>query len=265
MISVIITAYNRHDLTKVHVRECMNSLYVPDEIIVVNDHGDPGLKEMLKELDIKTKLIYAYIEDDIPWNYTGARNLGFWLSRGDYVVSEDNDNIPDRMLYLDMYEHLQKNPETDYVLAGGRPTVSIEDALTKPMDEWKVTGRRAAHDDSFMMRREVYMKLRGCDERFAGEYAWACTDWRRRCGRAGIVAKRISTPYYTVPEGDTAVCECGKSKEERAKAAPDFLCPDCGLYYKRRSYRNYHLARKNTYIQPPGGILNFSYEYEILT
>ena len=42
-LSIIITAYDQEELTVVHVRECMNSTLLPDEIIVVNDHGDPNL------------------------------------------------------------------------------------------------------------------------------------------------------------------------------------------------------------------------------
>jgi len=259
-ISVVITAYNNHKLTTVHVRECMNSTLVPDEIIVVNDHGTPDLKEMIEKLEMKTKVIYAYIVEDIPWNYTGARNLGVWLSSGDYIVSEDNDNIPSRTLYEDMYKFLKENPDYDSVLAGFRPKILLEDALTKPMEEWQPKGRGAPHDDSFMMRREFYLRMKGYDEQFAGAYAWACTDWRRRRGRANSKFFRIKTPYFTVPKGETKVCMCKKSTEERSKTA---YCKDCGLLFKRQSYRNYGLARKKTHIQSPKGILNFSYNFTI--
>ena len=261
MVSVVITAFNTHEITTIHVREAMRSTLVPDEIIVVNDHGDKSLKDMLKKLDINTKLIYAYIEDDIPWNYTGARNLGVWLSLGNVLVSEDSDNIPARTLYADMLERLNAEPHVDMVQAGRRPIVSMEDALNKPFEEWKVINNRTAHDDSFMIRREQYLKVRGYDERMAGAYAWACTEWTRRIGRAGIVVDRIETPYWTVHGGDTRVCECEKSKEERAKT---IHCKDCGLAFKRRSFRNYQLARKNEYIQPPEGIINFTYQFETL-
>ncbi|HEC66368.1 MAG TPA: glycosyltransferase [bacterium] len=261
MVSVIITAFNTHKITTIHVREAMRSTLVPDEIIVVNDHGDPSLKDMLKKLSPTTKIIYAYVEDDIAWNYTGARNLGVWLSSGDLLISEDSDNIPARTLYADMLERMNAEPYVDMVQAGRRPIASMEDALTKPFEEWVSIKDRAAHDDSFMIRREAYLKVRGYDERFAGAYAWACTEWTRRIGRAGIKVDRIETPYWTVHGGDTRVCECEKSKEERAKT---IQCKDCGLAFKRRSYRNYGMARKNEYIQPPGGILNFKYNFQIL-
>jgi len=98
-LSVIITAYDQHDLTIVHVGECMKSTRIPDEIIVVNDGGTPDLREKLKVLPRNTKIIYARINEDVPWNYTGARNLGIWLSRGDYISIEDTDHIPHRKFY----------------------------------------------------------------------------------------------------------------------------------------------------------------------
>ena len=261
MLSIILTAYNTPEVTAIHVREAMKSTLVPDEIIVVNDHGDKSLKEMLQKLDINTRLVYAYIEDDIAWNYTGARNLGVWLSRGDILVSEDSDNIPARTLYEDMLKRLNSKPHVDVVKGGRRPIVEMEEALTKPFEEWTNVHDRQAHDDSFMLRRESYLKVRGYDERFAGAYAWACTEWTRRIGRAGFVVDRVATPYWTIHGGDTKVCECDKDKEERAKTVQ---CEDCGLAFKRRSYRNYGLARKNEYIQPPEGIINFNYNFQIL-
>ena len=261
MVSVIITAFNTPEITAIHVREAMKSTLVPDEIIVVNDHGNPELKDMLKKLDINTRLVYAYIEDDIPWNYTGARNLGVWLSRGDILVSEDSDNIPARTLYEDMLKRLTSKPHVDIVKAGRRPIVSMKDALTKPFEQWEIINNRAAHDDSFMLYRESYLKVRGYDERMAGAYAWACTEWTRRVARAGFVVDRIETPYWTIHKGDTRVCECEKSKEERAET---IRCKDCGLAFKRLSFRNYGIARKNEYIQPPEGIINFRYNFQIL-
>ena len=38
-LSVVITAYDQHPLTVMHVREVMNSTRLPDEIVVVNDGG----------------------------------------------------------------------------------------------------------------------------------------------------------------------------------------------------------------------------------
>ena len=80
-LSVLITAFNQHPVTVLHVKESMNSTRVPDEIVVVNDNGTPDLLDMLKEIPRKCPIHYARINEDILWNYTGARNLAFWISR----------------------------------------------------------------------------------------------------------------------------------------------------------------------------------------
>ncbi|HEC65028.1 MAG TPA: glycosyltransferase family 2 protein [bacterium] len=240
-ISCITTAYDNHPLTKVHVRECMNGSRIPDEIIVVNDHGDPCLKEMLKELDLKTRVVYAYINEDIQWNYTGARNLGVWLSSGDYIVNEDNDHIPSKNVYEAFEQCALENPTIERIVAGKRPRISLDDALNKPVEEWNIIDMRQWHRDTYMMKRSGFLKLKGYDERFAGAYAWACADWRRRINRAGIKEVASMARYYVIMD------------EHITKLV------------RRKSYRNYELAReRDGHTQSPKGILNFSYQFEVL-
>lgn len=234
-ISTIISAYNKNDITAVHVRECMNSTLMPDEIIVVNDGGNPDLREKLLALDIKTNLIYARIDVDIPWNYTGARNLGLFISRGDYISLEDNDHIPDKNYYQDCVNKFEQCPDVDRLKTIKRHVVSEEDVLTKPVGEWTIIGNRPRHQDVTFNRREVFLKLKGYDERFSGEYGWCSTDLNRRLFRANIKCDEAGYQYVIFSE---------KTR---------------GL-----SYRNFRLARTQQSIQPPEGMIRFTYSYEQL-
>ena len=135
MLSTLISAYKDHEVTKIHVRECMAGTVIPDEIIVVNDGGTPDLRDKLLELDIKTRLVYATIKEDIPWNYTGARNLGIWLSTGDIISLEDNDHIPFKEFYEDCLNKFKESPETQRIRTYKRRVIAREDVLTKPMEE----------------------------------------------------------------------------------------------------------------------------------
>lgn len=240
-LSVCITAFNQHPVTVVHIRESMNTTRLPDEIVVVNDNGTPELLDMIKKLPRKCPVHYARIKEDILWNYTGARNLGFWISSGDFISIEDNDQIPHADFYEKALEVLEQRPEIGLVWAVERDLIPLEDALNKPKKEWSVIKRKTYHRDTNMIRRNVYIKLKGCDERFAGAYAWACTDWRRRLNRAGVNFTQASK-FYAIYKGDTL-----------------------GLL-RRKSYRNYGLAReRDEHIQGPKGVLNFTYSYEYLS
>jgi glycosyltransferase involved in cell wall biosynthesis len=232
-VSVIISAYNRDELTCVHVRECQNSTYIPDEIIVVDDCGEEGLKEKLQKLEKKTEIIYARIlPPKIPMNYTGARNLGLWLSTGGYISVEDNDHIPERTYYQDCINFLEEHPECQRLKTIKRHVVSEEDVLTKPFEEWTTIGKRPHHEDVSFNRRELLLQLKGYDERFAGEYGWCSTDINRRLKRLGAVCGEAGYQYVVYSE---------KTR---------------GL-----SYRNFRLARTQTGTQSPSGILNFQYTY----
>lgn len=239
-LSCVITAYDSHEITVSHVRESMNSSRTPDEIIVVNDHGDPCLKEMLLKVEKKCPLIYAYITEDIPWNYTGARNLGYWLSRGDILAMEDNDHIPTKDLYKDAMAYMETNPDIGRLLVQRRHRVTEVDVTTKPVEEWTALGDRPKHQDTQFLRREVYMKVKGCDERFAGAYGWGCADWRRRLMRAEIKTADIPSHYWVVIDFETKLI-------------------------RRKSYRNYGYAReRDGHIQSPIGTLNFHWTFEYL-
>ena len=234
-ISVIISVYNQNDLAVVHVRECMNSSIIPDEIVVVNDGGNPDLLDKLKALPRNTTIIYARINEDIKWNYTGARNLGVWLSKGDYLSIEDNDHIPYKDFYKDALDALKTNPKVSRIKTHKRRVVELNDVLKKPIEEWKILGSRPPHQDVCVIKRDLYLKVKGYDERFAGAYGWSATDWKRRLVRTGILT--INTSYqYVIASPKTR-----------------------GL-----SYRNYQLARTQQGNQSPKGILNFTYIYEIL-
>lgn len=234
-ISVLISAYNKNDITAVHVREIMNSTRIPDEIIVVNDGGTPDLRDKLLALERKTKIIYAEIlPPKIPWNYTGARNLGIWLSSGDYISIEDNDHIPDRNYYQDCLNVFAEHPEYQRLKTNKRWVVSVEDVLTKPFEQWAVMGKRPCHQDVTFNKREILLQLKGYDERFAGEYGWCSTDINRRLSRLGIVCGNAGFQYVVFSE---------KTR---------------GL-----SHRNWTLSRTQQGTQGPTGILNFCYKFEV--
>ena len=235
-LSVIIPAYRRHELTTRHVEECLKSTRVPDEIVVVNDGGDPCLRDMLPR---SGNIIYARVEQDINWNYVGAVNLGFWLSTGDLISIEDTDHIPDRTAYENALEIL-KNPEIDRV-AFRRKCVRIEE-LSKPMEEWNVLKTWGSNQMNTILRRDVYLKLKGQDERFAGNYGWSTYDWVNRY-RNILKCKSATTQWGWAVIGDDG--EPGMSRS---------MSPI--------NHRIYRENAQTEHLQHPQGLLNFTYTFE---
>lgn len=241
MLSLILPNYQHFDITVAHVREAMNVSVIPDEIIVVNDGGDPSLKDMLKTLEKKTKIIYARIEQDITWNYNGACNLGVWLSQGDMLAFEDNDNIPSKDFYKEALDVMNLHPEVGRVIARKRMDFSIKD-IEKPLEEWNILGKRGPNQGTYMMRRDVYLFLKGQDERFCGRYGWMYYDWRRRLLNQAKTQFAMTGYYYYVVEGQSNLSHHNDPQ-------------NAGIMRKN--------MRENV-VQSPIGILNFTYKYEIL-
>lgn len=243
-LSVCISAYDRHDLTVAHVKGCMDVSRVPDEIIVVNDGGDPSLKDMLKDIPRKCPLVYAHILEDIPWNYHGAVNLCVWLSRGDLLAFEDNDNIPTYDFYNFAMNILREKPSVGRVRAKRRIVVSLEDMLTKDKKDWIPIKKMGSNNGTAIIRREIYLQVKGQDEQFCGRYGWMYYDWRSRLMKV-CEFDEIGEYFYT-RDGQSGV-----GQEEKK--------------YRRNDPINFGHYRRNcrgTTNQSPIGILNFSFIYE---
>lgn len=241
-ISVIITAYDKHDLTVVHVRESMISNRIPDEIIVVNDGGSPDLLDKLRNLDFKCRLVYARINEDIPWNYNGACNLGAWLSTGTLLAFEDNDNIPTSTFYEEALVYLKENPEIGRVSARNRQIVSLDDILSKDKKDWQVIENIGPNQGTAIIKRDIYTRVKGHDERFCGEYGWMYYEWRRKLlNRAQVKFGSIGSYFYT-KDGQTSIPR--------------------GMSVRNASIMR-HNSRNNV-LQAPTGILNFTYTVEVL-
>lgn len=243
-LSVTIPSYDQIEICALHLEHIMRSTRLPDEVIIVNDCGDDKLKDLLLKVDRKCRVVYAKINENIEWNYTGARNLAVWLSRGDFISMEDTDHIPFPDVYEKVLKYFEEHPEFGRLIFHTRKKVYKKDALNNPVDKWEIIKPdRGTHYDLQMMRREAFLKIKGCDERFAGEYAWGCTDWRRRLQRADIKYEKVYVNYYVILDGET-------------HSLP-----------RIRSVRNYDLAKQKPgqeRIMSPKGILNFTFEYCIL-
>jgi len=226
------------------MRHSMDVSRVPDEIVVVNDGGDPKLKEMLKKVERKCPIIYARITEDIPWNYNGACNLAFVLSSGDYLAFEDNDNVPSFTFYEEALKRFEEQPNLARMQASKRKVVSLEDLLEKPRDQWEIIGKEGANMGTALIPRQIYLRMKGHDERFCGQYGLMYTDWRSRC------MSMVGKENYSGSVGEYFYTKKGQSKLNRS------------IHNRSIYLDNARRAESGDGCQHPDGILNFMYTFE---
>lgn len=243
-LSVIVPAYNRHEMTVRHVAECLKSTRLPDEIVVVNDGGPENLRDMLLPLKGKVPIRYVRIDQDILWGYNMACNVGFWVSRGDIIALEDTDHVPSRNAYSEGLALFEANPGL-MRLKYRRNILQIGD-FGKPFEEWQSRKLIGANQMVSLFRRELYINLKGQDERFCGQYGYMAMDFHNR--EANMLKSTISLAhkgFYWAIFGDE-----GEPGLKRGMSPVN-----------RRFYRENSLAKT---WQHPEGIIRCTYSYEEL-
>ncbi|MBI4137019.1 glycosyltransferase [Candidatus Roizmanbacteria bacterium] len=225
----------------------MNSSRLPDEIVVVNDSGPKELRDMLLKLEKKTKLIYAYILPDIPWNYNGACNLGVWLSTGSVIALEDSDHIPGRDAYKEGMKILEERPEVSRVHYQ-RYWMPIAEVMNKSYEDWQKGTPIGPNQMVSLFRRSVYLTLKGQDERLCGRYGYMAYDWVFKYKFVLKLKSERANFYYIVKDGSEPDMERKMSSENRR-----FYAGNVGEWERNNDWRH-----------SPHGILNFQYIYEAL-
>lgn len=133
---------------------------------VVVDDGSPITYERPK---LNLNLTWLKICDDIPWNQSGARNLGALYAQSDNIIMLDMDHeIP-----VEAMRQLLKRP-------------SCGKRLYKMYREDPDGGRiYSGHSNLFFMSRGRFFELFGYDEEFSGHYGaedFRFVKYHKACG-----------------------------------------------------------------------------------
>ena len=121
---------------------------------IVIDDGSPTkpAKDVLRNTDLDIELYR--IEENIPWNIGGARNLLFTVCEDDWVLMMDIDHLMS-LSGIDYIHSMPLDENCHYRFARFRPK---EDRWIKP------------HRDTILVRRDDYWKVGGFDEDISGYY-----------------------------------------------------------------------------------------------
>jgi len=114
-ISVIIPTYQHGDTLSACLDSIFGQTFKDIEVIVVNDGSTDNTEEILKPyLD---KIIYKKIANS---GAPKARNTGFGLSKGRFVIFCDADLILKPEMLRLLYDALKENPKATYAYGGFR-------------------------------------------------------------------------------------------------------------------------------------------------
>ncbi len=115
LISLIIPVYNHAHTLKKTLESIFNQTYRPLEVIVVNDGSTDNFSEVVSVIptEVEESLNLKIINQSNAGAPT-ARNNGFAISKGDYVIFWDADTLANPQMLQKMYAHLQKHPDASY-------------------------------------------------------------------------------------------------------------------------------------------------------
>jgi hypothetical protein len=186
------------------------SSIVQDKILIILiDDGSPRnpAKDALTRNPLPNCEIQLYrIEQNIPWNYPGARNLGFHVAPDGWIYSSDMDHVLPWHSVKVLFSTLLKKPR--YYMPERR-NVDKERRLS-PLKR---------HSESYIMTRETFWKAGGYNEDYSGMYFKAPTDFRVRLNRvaSGVLLDDVIQYHF----GNDVISDSQTTDfEKRAYAVP---------------------------------------------
>lgn len=183
MISIIIPTYNHKKLLTLCLASISKQTYKNFEIIVIDDGSDEDLNDIL--LTYPNIIFFRQTHQGAP----AARNKGFSLSRGKYIIFLDDDIIMHPDMLLDMKNVLDNNLSVSYVYSSYRLGCKVISCVT--WDENKLKKMNYIHTSS-LLRREDFP---GFDESLKKFQDWDLWLTMLAKGKKGLGLKKI---YYKI-------------------------------------------------------------------
>lgn len=154
--------YNQHRCLPLHIefwKKWGDKQKRDTEIILIDDCSPTPLDtSLLDGLDLDIK-VYRVMED-LFWNVSGVKNLGFKLAKYDWVITADFDNMvtSDMLFFLQNLDYTDKHvmywPYLNY------PSIKRPNRIREP------------HVNSYVMNKQFYWETGGYSEAFVGSHGY---------------------------------------------------------------------------------------------
>lgn len=115
-LSVVIPVFNRADCVKIMVESIISQSFKDWELYLVDDGSDQETVSVLKTFAANDQRINYVVRDRLPKGAQRCRNMGFELSKGEFVLFLDSDDYLPEFCFEKRIEYMMGHPELDYAV-----------------------------------------------------------------------------------------------------------------------------------------------------
>ena len=171
-LSIIVSVLNSHELVRRQLIYLNGVLDADCELILLDDGSIPALRDVVDSVQKNYDFRLIETGNFEKWTQPAARNLGAREAKYERLLFFDIDHFLTRQII-----EYAKVDEIDRMFFQRLPGILDENGVITPVDA-KLD--RNVHVNSFMIRKSLFNKVGGYDERFCGQYGHDDTDLNRR-------------------------------------------------------------------------------------
>lgn len=182
MVSILVPAHNEEKVIGRTVKSLLLLNYPKDkmELIVINDNSSDNTRELLKKIkEDYGEYNFTVINTDKKTGGKGksnALNIGFAISKGEYIAVYDADNTPERNALRYLVNTIHKDGSLGAVIGKFRTRNKDRNLLTKFINietlsfqwmaqagRWQLLNLCTIPGTNFIVRRSIIEELSGWD------------------------------------------------------------------------------------------------------
>ena len=237
LVSAVIPAYNPKDFLLETVASIERQTYPSWECVIVDDgSSEPASLTILQSIEARRDPRIRVIHQD-NGGAAAARNTGFRVAEGRYVVPIDQDDLLEPEMMAVCLEELEQNPRAGFVYFDYR--VFGESSYLQQPGEYNLY---RLLEENFIpscvfVPRRVWESTGGYDE----WHRWSYEDWSffLNLGKYGFYGHYVPKPLYRYRRHGRGLHEIGIERHDAnwahmVQAHPELLSPAGRLETKRR-------------------------------
>ena len=193
MISILVPAHNEAKVIGRTVESLLLLNYPKSkmELIVINDNSSDNSKEILENIkDRYNNYNFTIINTDSLTGGKGksnALNIGYTISKGDFIAVYDADNTPDKNALRYLVQTIVMNDELGAVIGKFRTRNKNKNLLTKFINietlsfqwmsqagRWQLFNLCTIPGTNFILRRSIIEEIGGWDSKAIAEDTEIC-------------------------------------------------------------------------------------------